>query len=80
MTYKVGQKLIYIKNNDQIHLSNRYFLRGYGYIITRIDRNYIYIRSRKLDRWGEIIISPFKINILSKYFKHTTLNPNTTVL
>jgi hypothetical protein len=81
MEYKVGEKLIYIKDNSKVHKSNRYFIQGHKYKITKVSSNFIFIETIRKNRWqfGNII-SPFKIKILDNYFRKNILNKNIRIL
>jgi hypothetical protein len=74
MTYRISQKLVYIKNNNNIALNRRYFIMGNIYKIQAISNEHLVVISEKNT------FSIFKIDIVSQYFKLYELNTNIKVL
>lgn len=81
MNYKVGQKLIYIKDNSKIHFSNRYFITGHKYEIKKVSLNFIYVETRRPEKYFDgNVMSKFRFDIIHNYFKTYYLNKNIHIL
>ena len=74
MSYRLNQKITFIKDNSRVPVARRFFITGHKYKIARVAESYIQITSEK-------DICTFKNKFVDQYFKIIVrLNKNTKII